>query len=47
MRLPMVERVSIELAFQDVPGHPDISRRSLIRIDFLARLVQSDFTALR
>lgn len=43
----LAEWTSIELAFQEIPEHSDIARRSLICIDFPARLVHSDFKAFR
>ena len=43
----LAEWTSIEPAFQEVPGHPDVACRLLICIDFLADLVQSDSRSCR
>jgi hypothetical protein len=43
----LAEWTSIELVFQEIPEHPDIACRSLIHIDFLAKLVHSDSRAFR
>ena len=43
----LAEWTSIELAFQEVPRHPDIACRSLIYIAFLTNLVHSDSRAFR